>query len=96
MDVKEKRKQYYINNRDKLLTYSKKYYYDNSNEKRKYNQEYWSLNGHKYTEKRSKDIEYKAKQRDYYLKYRERTKYIHQDNYFHATSKKHFIVNFSF
>ena len=23
MDVKEKRKQYYINNRDKLLTYSK-------------------------------------------------------------------------
>jgi hypothetical protein len=54
------------------------------------------LNGHKYIEKRSKDIEYKAKQRDYYLKYRERTKYIHQDNYFHATSKKHFIVKFSF
>ena len=57
MDVKEKRKQYYINNRDKLLTYSKKYHYDNSKEKRKYNQEYWSLNGHKYIEKRSKDIE---------------------------------------
>ena len=28
MDVKEKRKQYYINNRDKLLTYSKQYYHD--------------------------------------------------------------------
>jgi hypothetical protein len=96
MDSKEKRKQYYLNNKDKLLTYSKKYYYDNSKERRKYNQEYWALNGHKYIEKRSKDIEYKAKQRDYYLKYRERTKYIHQDNYFHATSKKHFIVNFSF
>ena len=29
MDIKEKRKQYYLNNKDKLLTYSKQYYYDN-------------------------------------------------------------------
>jgi hypothetical protein len=29
MDIKEKRKQYYLNNRDKILTYSRQYYYDN-------------------------------------------------------------------
>ena len=29
MDIKEKRKQYYLNNKDKLLTYSKQYYNDN-------------------------------------------------------------------
>ena len=63
MDIKEKRKQYYINNKDKLLTYSKQYYYDNRNarlqyyydnreERQKYNYEYWSINGHKYIEER--------------------------------------------
>ncbi len=29
MDIKERRKQYYLNNKDKLLTYSKQYYYEN-------------------------------------------------------------------
>ena len=29
MDIKEKRKQYYINNRDKILEKSKQYYHDN-------------------------------------------------------------------
>ena len=29
MDIKEKRKQYYLNNKDKLLTYSKQYNHDN-------------------------------------------------------------------
>ena len=63
MDIKEKRKQYYLNNKDKLLTYSKQYYYDNRNarlqyyydnreERQKYNYEYWSINGHKYIEER--------------------------------------------
>ena len=37
MDVKEKRKQYYLNNKDKLLTYSKQYYYENKEERQKYN-----------------------------------------------------------
>ena len=50
MDVKEKRKQYYLNNKDKLLTYSKQYYYEHKEERQKYNYEYWSKNGHKYIE----------------------------------------------
>ena len=45
MDVKEKRKQYYLNNKDKLLTYSKQYYYENKEERQKYNYEYWSKMG---------------------------------------------------
>ena len=36
MDIKEKRKQYYLNNRDKLLTNSKQYYYDNRNARLQY------------------------------------------------------------
>ena len=52
MDIKEKRKQYYIDDRNKIIERNKKYYYDNIEEKQKYNAEYWSLNGHKYIEKR--------------------------------------------
>ena len=55
MDIKEKRKQYYIDNRDKILERNKQYYYDNKEERQRYNKEYWALNGHKYLEKRSKD-----------------------------------------
>ncbi len=33
MEVKEKRKQYYLNNKDKLLIYSKQYYYRNKEER---------------------------------------------------------------
>ena len=29
MDVKEKRRQYYINNKDRILEKSKQYYHDN-------------------------------------------------------------------
>jgi hypothetical protein len=62
MDIKEKRKQYYIDNRDKILARNKQYYYDNIEERQRYNTEYWSLNGHKYVEKRRKDNNYKSKQ----------------------------------
>ena len=91
MDVKEKRKQYYINNRDKLLTYSKqyycdnrlarlKYYYNNIDVRKKYNNEYWALNGYKYLEMRSKDNEHKLNHREYNKNiYSERPKHIHQD-----------------
>ena len=61
MDIKEKRKQYYIDNRDKILERNKQYYYDNIEERQRYNKEYWALNGHKYVEKRSKDDEFKSK-----------------------------------
>jgi hypothetical protein len=35
MDVQEKRKQYYIKNRDKILEKSKQYYHDNKEERQK-------------------------------------------------------------
>ena len=37
MDSKEKRKQYYIDNRDRILARNKQYYYDNREERQKYN-----------------------------------------------------------
>ena len=51
MNIKEKRQQYYIDNRDKILQRNKNYYNDNKEERQRYNAEYWSLNGHKYVEK---------------------------------------------
>ncbi len=46
MDIKEKRKQYYLNNRDKILEKSKQYYHDNKEERQKYINEYLALHGH--------------------------------------------------
>ena len=43
MDVKEKRKQYYIDNRDRIIERNKQYYYENREERQKYNYEYWSI-----------------------------------------------------
>jgi hypothetical protein len=34
MDIKEKRKQYYIDNRDKIIERNKQYYYDNIEERK--------------------------------------------------------------
>ena len=66
MDIKEKRRQYYINNRDRILQLNKQYYYDNREERQKYNNEYWSLNGHKYVQKRAKDKNVKTGDKEYY------------------------------
>ena len=52
MDIKEKRKQYYLNNRDRILQRNKQYFYDNREERQAYSNEYWSVNGHKYIEER--------------------------------------------
>jgi hypothetical protein len=54
LNNKEKRKQYYLNNRDKILQRNKQYYYDNKEEKQAYSNEYWALHGHKYIEERKK------------------------------------------
>ena len=94
MDSKEKRKQYYIDNRDRILERNKKYYHDNKDERQKYNREYWASNGQKYVEKRMKDPDYVSKYTEYNNIYRERSKHMHQDNFFHATSMKDFIVTF--
>ncbi len=61
MDIKAKRKQYYIDNRERILERNKQYYYDNIEERKKYDNEYWSVHGHKYVEKRSNDNERKTK-----------------------------------
>jgi len=94
MDIKERRKQYYIDNRDRILERNKKYYHDNKDERQKYNHEYWAINGHKYVEKRMKDPDYVSKYTEYNKIYRGRSKHIYQDNFFHATSLKDFIVTF--
>ena len=52
MNIKEKRQQYYIDNKDRIIERNKQYYYDNLEERKKYNYEYWSVNGHKYMEER--------------------------------------------
>ena len=59
MDVKEKRRQYYINNKDRILEKSKQYYHDNKEQRQKYNQDYWALHGHKYVDKRKVDEKFK-------------------------------------
>ena len=70
MDIKEKRKQYYIDNRDKIIERNKQYYYDNIEEKQKYNAEYWSLNGHKYHKKRKENCKnYRETNRSKYNEY---------------------------
>ena len=66
MDIKEKRKQYYIDNRDRIIERNKQYYYDNKEERQKYNNEYWALHGHTYMQKRSVDQNMKEKRKKYY------------------------------
>ncbi len=77
---REKWKQYYLNNRDKILERNKNYYYDNKDERQRYNAEYWSLNGHKYVEKRRKDNDYISKHNEYCKNYRERNKNYRERN----------------
>ena len=94
MDIKQKQKQYYIDNQESIKQKNLQHYYNNKEERQRYNKEYWALNGHKYVEKRSKDDEFKSKQSEYYRNYRQRPKYIYQDNFFKPTSLNDFIVRF--
>ena len=91
-DKTEKRKQYYLNNSDKILERNKKYYYDNKDERQRYNAEYWSLNGHKYVEKRRKDPDYVSKYTEYNKIYRERNKKVIPENNFLTSVKLNEII----
>ena len=51
---KEKAKQNYIKNRDKLNERAKQYYHDNKEARKKYNNEYWTEHKHKYLKERRK------------------------------------------
>ena len=94
MDLKQKQKQYYIDNRDKIIQRNKQYYYDNKVERQRYNNEYWALHGHKYIKKRSENIEHKTSHTEYNIKYKEKSKHIYQNNYFKSTSLNDLIVTF--
>ena len=75
---KEKAKENYIKNRDKLNERAKQYYHDNKEARQKYNNEYWTEHKHKYLEQRKKDTEYKNKQKEYYEIYKNKPKvHIH-------------------
>jgi hypothetical protein len=99
MDITEKRKQYYIDIKERIKAKNKKYYHDNKGERQMYNREYWALHGHKYAKQRSEDTVYKANQRiyyeKYYEKYKEKERPVCRDNSFHATQDV-LIVAFKF
>ena len=99
MDIKEKRKQYYNDNKERMKEQAKQYYHDNKAERQLYNRHYWDLHGHKYTKQRSEDPIYKANQRIYYEKYYEKYKVkedpVTIENRFHTT-KDDLIVIFKF
>jgi len=87
MDIKDKRKQYYIDNRNKIIERNKQCCYDNIEEKQRYNAEYWSLNCHKYIEKRKENCKiYRekniSKYNEYQRNYRERNKKVILENIF--------------
>ena len=74
MDIVEKRKQNYIDNKERIKAKNKKYYHDNKAQRQIYNRDYWAIHGHKYIKQRSEDSIYKANQRIYYEKYYEKYK----------------------
>ena len=101
MDIVEKRKQYYIDNKERIKAKNKKYYHDNKAERQLYNRHYWALHGHKYIKLRSEDSIYKANQRiyyeKYYKKYKEKEKPVCNENRFHATQDDLIVIfKFSF
>ena len=52
MDIKDKRKQDYLDNHELKKKKALQYYYDNQEERILYNRKYWALHGHKYLLKR--------------------------------------------
>ncbi len=67
---KEKARENYINNRDKLNEKAKQYYQDHKEERKKYNNKYWEEHKQKYLIQRRKDNGYKNRQKEYYQIYR--------------------------
>ena len=77
MDITERKKQYYIDNKERIKEKALKYYYDNKEKRIVYNKGYWDLHKHKYLKQRSEDIIYKTNQRLYYQSYKENKKHIY-------------------
>jgi len=101
-EKKERRKQYYLDNRERILEKNKQYYYDNIEIRKEYNRNYWEINKDKYLERRSKNAEYKTKHRLYYHNYYkirdeipEDTKLKMKNIEVHNNPKKELIVYFN-
>ena len=62
-EKKARRKQYYLDNRAKILERNKKYYYDNIEIRKEYNRKCLEIHKDKYLKQRSKDEEHKAKKK---------------------------------
>ena len=96
MDITEKRKQYYNDNKERIKASNKKYY-----QRQIYNRDYWAIHGHKYIKQRSEDSIYKENQRIYYEKYYEKYKQkerpVCRDNRLHTTENDLTVIfKFSF
>ena len=74
LDIKERQKQYYQENKERIIEKAKQYYQNHKEERQRYNQKYWEINGHKYIEQRKTSIDHKAK----YLEMKEYHKEYHQ------------------
>jgi len=101
MDITEKRKQYYNDNKERIKASNKKYYHDNKAQRQIYNRDYWAIHGHKYIKQRSEDSIYKANQRiyyeKYYEKYKEKERPVTIENRFYATPDDLIVIfKFSF
>ena len=101
MDITERRKQYYIDNKERIKEKALKYYYDNKEKRIVYNKGYWELHKHKYIKQRSEDLIYKANQRLYYEKYYEKYKVkedpVTIENRLHTTQDDLIVIfKFSF
>ena len=59
MDITERKKQYYIDNKERIKERALRYYFDNNEKRIEYNKEYWDLHKHKYLKQRSEDRENK-------------------------------------
>ena len=90
---KEKSRENYINNRDKLNEKAKQYYHDHKEERKKYNSKYWEEHKHKYSEQRKHDIEYKNKQNIFYQIYKDRPKVNIDHSKIYKNKKLTMILN---
>jgi hypothetical protein len=90
---KEKAKENYIKNRDKLNEKAKQYYHDHKEERKKYNSKYWEEHKHKYSEQRKQDVEYKDKQKEYYEIYKNKPKVNIHHSKIYKNKKLTMILN---
>ena len=106
MDAKEKRKEYYEKNKERIKERNKQYYHDNKEVRQEYNRNYWSINGQKYIEQRKNTVDHKTvylKYKEYHKKYNLKNaseihqKYVHKfyNLNIYNNDKKDIIVYFN-